>query len=138
MQLADYIHSDKADQNKIDNTPNELMGERCLDYIKYMGNPLEQLFYPHKVILHSGYRCPELNTLVKGQEHSQHLKGNSLDFHVDGITLRQAYQMIRNSSLFFDQLLLEGKEGHQWIHCSYNTDKKQGEQRKQALELPNA
>ena len=137
MELADFYYSDKAKELKIDNKPNDVMTERCKLFLFHAVEPLETLFSPKVIIHHSGYRCPKLNDAVKGQTFSQHLRGNAWDFHVEGMTVEDAYRVILHSSLRWDQCILEGKAGHQWIHFSWNTDLEQGKQRMQALEIPN-
>ena len=138
MKLEAYYHSDTADSKGINNIPDDETATRCILFLKYAVEPLELLFHFKGLVHHSGFRCLDLNTLLKGQKHSQHLVGNALDFHVEGFSLQETYTIIKNSGLAFDQLLLEGKGDHQWIHLSYNTDLPATKQRKQALELPNA
>lgn len=137
MDLKTFCHSDKADSLKIDNTPSEFMAKRCEAFLLNAVDPLETLFYPAKINPHSGYRSTKLNTIVKGKTFSQHLRGNAIDFHVENFTLEQAYQTILNSSLKYDQCILEGRDGHQWIHFSYNTDLPESKQRMEHLLIPN-
>lgn len=73
------------------------------------------------IIIHSGYRCPELNTVIGGSANSQHMKGEAADFHVEGLDLRQAFNKLRRSKLQFGQLILEDGDGDgvpTWIHLS--------------------
>ena len=84
------------------------------------------------------YRCETLNTALNGKPNSQHKLCNALDFNVFGQSLSDTYKAIQKSQLVWDQLLLEGRAGHQWIHISYNTSKCLNDQRKEALTLPNA
>lgn len=73
------------------------------------------------VIVHSGYRCPQLNAVVGGSATSQHVKGEAVDFHVHGNDLRTVFDWIRRESgLPFGQLILEGHQGGAWtwIHLS--------------------
>jgi hypothetical protein len=136
MRYEDYIFSGTANKLEIDNTPNKDMEARCLLFIDNMVRPLEDLFYPYQIVIHSGYRSPKLNRAVGGQMFSQHLMGNAIDFHVEGMDLEQAFTTIQNSSLWYDQLIIEkNSAGNQWLHCSYNTDKQASQQRKQALRI---
>lgn len=73
------------------------------------------------IIVHSAYRCTELNTVIGGAPSSQHMKGEAADFHVDGMDLRQAFNKIRRSKLKWGQLILEDGDGDgvpTWIHLS--------------------
>ena len=138
ITLETYIHSNKANELSINNKPDKKTEASCIALIVRLLNPLENLFQPHAINLHSGYRSLALNDVLKSKSTSQHLKGNAADFNVVGISLPVAYRMILESNLIYDQLLLEGKEGSQWIHISFNTSKQDTEQRMQHLELPNA
>ena len=100
----------------------QLLTERLLEPIRDLwGCPVHVL---------SGYRGPAVERAV--QEHaglilpgaplvpSQHLLGQAADV-VPGdpeITIQEAYRRIAVSSLPYDQLLLEGQPGHEWIHVS--------------------
>lgn len=72
------------------------------------------------VIVHSGYRCEELNRAVGGSEFSQHRHFQAADFHVIGVDLEEIFNWIRRSNLLFGQLILEGwsRDNPTWIHIS--------------------
>lgn len=78
----------------------------------------------------SGYRRPQLNTLLKGSSTSQHLVGSACDLDVgeksDNLRL---FEMAANSDLPFDQLINEF-DG-EWVHISHRNG---GVQRGQILE----
>ena len=78
----------------------------------------------------SGYRRPQLNTLLKGAATSQHLSGSAADLDVgeksDNLKL---FEIAANSDLPFDQLINEF-DG-EWVHISH---KNGGVQRGQILE----
>lgn len=77
--------------------------------------------YGRAVIIHSGYRCLELNSAIGGSRFSQHMKGEAADFHVVGFDLREVFDWIRSTSgLSFGQLILEGNVAGVpgWIHLS--------------------
>lgn len=67
------------------------------------------------VLVHSGYRSPEVNALVGGVPTSQHCKGLAADFvcpsygGTAGVALA-----IKRSNIEFDQLILE----YGWVHIS--------------------
>jgi len=70
------------------------------------------------VFVHSGIRCPELNAHIGGSPTSQHMKGEAVDFHVQGVELVDVFDWIRNENgLKWGQLILEG-DPPSWIHLS--------------------
>lgn len=73
------------------------------------------------VMVHSGFRCPDLNTAVGGSSTSQHMKGEAADFHVVGVDHQEVFDWIcQDSGILFGQLILEGIVANQpsWIHIS--------------------
>ena len=70
----------------------------------------------------SGFRCLELNTLIKSKPTSQHVKGEAVDFEVPGVSNLALAEWIRDN-LEFDQLIVEfwkDDDPHAgWVHCSY-------------------
>ena len=137
MEYSKYISSEYAKEHDIPNIPNPEVEKKCRLFLGYMVSPLEELFLPNTINFHSGYRSPKLNIALKGKMFSQHLQGNALDFDVQGLTLQQAYDKIVNSNLIWDQLIIEGHDNHQWIHCSFDTSKTPNQQRRQKLVIPN-
>ena len=65
--------------------------------------------YDKPVIIHSGYRCQQLNDKVGGVQQSQHLHFQAADFHVEGVPLKQISDWIRQSDLPFGQVILEDR-----------------------------
>ena len=73
------------------------------------------------VVIHSGFRSPELNAYIHGSKTSQHPKGEAADFHVAGMRLVEVFARIQRSPLLFGQLILEDGDGDgvpTWIHIS--------------------
>lgn len=70
------------------------------------------------VNLNSGYRCPPLNTAIKGSRNSQHVTGHAADIvdHNNGNEF--LFNKIRELNLPFDQLINEFS--YRWIHVSYD------------------
>ena len=87
------------------------------------------------VVVSSGYRCKELNSVVGGVWNSQHLTGEAADIQplfpaapvpasfAGGSSLPQG-EALKQWLLFiqqhcrFDQLILETQGSRQWIHVS--------------------
>jgi len=71
----------------------------------------------------SGYRCPELNSYEGGMPNSQHLFGEAADIFC-ALTPDELYAKIKASDIVFDELIIEhDKEGHRWVHISYDPNK---------------
>ncbi len=67
----------------------------------------------------SGYRCPEINKMAGGQEHSQHMQAEAIDFICP--RFGKPFEIARRLSmnirvLGIDQLILEKT----WVHLSFN------------------
>jgi hypothetical protein len=63
----------------------------------------------------SAYRCPGLNLAVGSHSGSQHLIGLACDWWPLEMPILQAYEIIRESTIPWDQLILERGT---WIHIS--------------------
>ena len=67
------------------------------------------------VVIHSGYRCIELNEQVGGSETSQHVSGSAVDFHIQGVEKHEVFDWLWHESGFqWGQLIDEPS----WIHIS--------------------
>jgi uncharacterized protein YcbK (DUF882 family) len=119
---TEFNHSDTAISHNITNVcPDGLLGNA-----KALAT---NLFEPIRALLNvpltvdSGYRCPELNQLVRGVPTSQHLQGQAIDVVPDGMDIHDAFDKIKNSNLVWDQLILEHSGSSIWIHFSYSKGK---------------
>ena len=92
----------------------------------------ENVFEPLRIYLNtpikisSGFRCVQLNKMIKGSSTSQHTKGEAMDIKIDA----KGFDFIKDK-LDFDQLIWEfgNNENPSWVHVSY----KKGRNRKQVL-----
>lgn len=76
------------------------------------------------VTVSSGYRCPEINKKVGGSATSAHVKGLAADINAKGMTSRQLANLIKDSGIEFDQLILEyPKSPGSWVHIGLSTNK---------------
>ena len=80
--------------------------------------------YGHRILVSSGFRCPELNRLVGGTTHSQHLSGEAADIYTDeGREGNLELARVIVSLGHYDQLILENVNAKdlrpQWLHVSW-------------------
>ena len=132
--LGEMCYSNKAANHKPKPRPNiplkqnivalKNLCERCLEPVR------QQLGLPLQV--NSGYRCPMVNTLVRGVPTSQHMKGEAADITIPRkhrpfsvITDEQAARLIflyARQFANFDQLILEHNATAWWVHISCRID----------------
>jgi zinc D-Ala-D-Ala carboxypeptidase len=63
--------------------------------------------------VNSAYRCPGLNAAIAGSRTSAHMDGLAADVFPLSMPLADAYALLAQSSLPFDQLIFEF---NRWIH----------------------
>jgi zinc D-Ala-D-Ala carboxypeptidase len=131
--LEQLTRSQTATRLKIENKPNdneiEALKWLCIKIL----DPLVKLFETKKLgtlQLTSGFRSLSLNRSIGSKATSQHTKGQACDFVVNGMTVNQAYDLIKGTDLPYDQLI---NEFGQWLHISY--DRNKTKQRREAFKL---
>ena len=68
----------------------------------------------------SWYRSIELNRELGSKDTSDHILGKAVDFTVDGLTNREAFDLILDSNVAYKQMILEYEfEPNGWIHISF-------------------
>jgi zinc D-Ala-D-Ala carboxypeptidase len=117
-----------ADGLLLDNTPTDEARLYLAQLAWTVLEPIRELLAcPLQVS--SGYRGPAVERAVQEAVHmiapgaplhsSQHLLGQAADIEPIGdLSVEQAFETIYASTVPFDQLLLEGPPGRQWIHVS--------------------
>jgi hypothetical protein len=124
MMLSDHIsyteffRSDAATRRGIKNTPEAEHLVHAVALCVRVLEPVRALF-DKPLHISSGYRCPELNTLIGGSATSQHMQGEAADFEVEGVSVPDVFWRILTSDIPFDQLIAEYGE---WIHVSYRVN----------------
>ena len=105
FMLEEFTLSSTALAHGIDNTPEP----EHLENLKVLAARMEDVraLFNAVIEITSGYRNPKVNALVKGVPNSAHALGFAADFHVHGFTDLEAAKRIRDSTLEFDQLILE-------------------------------
>lgn len=130
FSLHELTHSDVAVRRGLDNAPNP--GE-----VANLRSLCETVLEPTRWLLgvplrvNSGFRAPAVNAAVGGKQNSAHLHGRACDFVPVGMPLGEAFLMIRQSSIPYDQVILEFNA---WIHLAIAP--RGADPRRQALVLP--
>ena len=105
------------------NIPNEKEERNLVLFTKKILQPVRNIFGPTS--LSSVFRSKLVNDAVGGEDDSQHRLGFAGDIVKTGNTpLREAFEIIKNSSIPYDQLIYETgtreNKNTEWIHISYN------------------
>lgn len=113
--LQELVASDTALRLGINNTPPadilpnlEILMLGLQDVRDVLGHPM---------YISSGYRCPKLNTAVRGSKTSAHMQGYAADFTCPAFgTPLEVVKAIEASPVMFDQCIQEGT----WVHISFD------------------
>ena len=111
---SELTASDTAVRLGIDNTPSP----QIVANLEVLAMGLEDIrdILGHPVRINSGYRCPKLNTVIKGSRTSAHMEGYAADFTCPAFgTPLEVVKAIEKSPLAFDQCIQEGT----WVHISF-------------------
>lgn len=128
--IKELISSSTATQNNINNTPTKEIEENLKALVDNILDPLREA-YGKPIIVTSGYRCEELNTLLKGSKTSQHRFGQAADIKTSLNTPtenKKLFDLVQKLNLPFDQLIDE--YNFNWVHVSYSP-----RNRKQVLQI---
>ncbi|MGE8061510.1 D-Ala-D-Ala carboxypeptidase family metallohydrolase [Pseudomonas sp. NPDC089547] len=111
--LDEMTVSQLAARDGFDNTPPP----EARANLQLLCGALEQVraLFGMPIIVSSGYRSERVNRLIGGAPKSQHVQGLAADFTVIEISPRDTARKIIDSSIVFDQLILEF-DG--WVHLS--------------------
>jgi len=123
--FGELFHSDTADRKGIVNLPDEdnfSIVQRNLQNLATMVlEPIRELLGGIPLKIDSGYRCKELNdSLPHSSKTSQHLIGQAADLLPQNMTTVEAFNLIKDSDIPFDQLKLE--QGGRCLHVSYRVN----------------
>jgi hypothetical protein len=112
--LDDLTRSQTASRKGIDNTPPQ----QAIDSLNLLCSTLLE---PARALLgvpisvDSGFRSEALNEAVGGAKSSAHLDGRAADLVPQGVVLQAAFDLLRKSSLPYDQVIFECRA---WIHLA--------------------
>lgn len=122
VTLEEFTYSPTATTHGINNKMSEsqiatakLLCENVFEPLRnYLNTPIK---------ISSGFRCVQLNRMIKGSLTSQHTKGEAMDLDIDA----KGFDYIKDK-LNFDQLIWEfgNDENPDWVHVSFsNKNRKQ-------------
>lgn len=126
FSFEEFIKSSTAKRNNIDNYPDI----DAINNIKYLVVILQNIRdkYGKPIIIDSGYRCAELNSLLKGAKNSDHIWGAAVDIHSLSDSLEDnkelfdvIVEMANNGDILLRQIIDE--YNYNWIHVSINHNK---------------
>lgn len=125
--ISELSKSDIAKKNGIDNTPDEASKKNLELLVDNILDPLRRK-WGKPIVVNCGFRCEELNKLVKGSKTSQHRYGLAADIEdasYDEAENKRLFDLIREMRLPFDQLINEFD--YSWIHISYSKTLRRGQ-----------
>ena len=112
--LWELSQSEYATRRGINNDATVLAKQNLLRLCIHVLEPVRELL---GVPLHinSGYRNELVNSAIGGSKKSAHVEGRAADFVPVGMDLQVAFDRIRDSSIMFDQVILECDA---WLHIA--------------------
>ena len=119
--ISELTASATALREGIDNRPSKCAYHLLHVLVDQLLDPIREA-WGEPIVVSSGYRCKELNTLIGGVKNSHHILGCAADIiagnRADHRRLfRLIVKMQQEGRIKFTQLILEG-DGR-WIHISY-------------------
>lgn len=117
--FSEMFRSETATKQGIDNTPPiGVIGN--INRLMVLAEEVRALI-GSRMSIKSGYRCKELNKAVKGEPTSLHIEGLAIDFIPLDVSLIEAFNKIKNSSIQFEEVILEPG----WIHIALPKPKRE-------------
>ena len=133
FELKEFLRSDTAKANNIDNTPSFEVVANLSELAEFLDGLREAWRNP--IIVTSGYRCTELNKKVGGVQLSAHKLGWAADLQPSNGDMakfkKKVLEWVQGKK--FDQCIIEKSGSTEWIHLSLYNEK--GEQRCEVFTL---
>lgn len=125
--INELCASATASRLGIKNIPTEEIKNNLVALVDNVLDPLRTI-YGKPIIVSSGYRCKELNSIIGGSKTSQHMTGQAADIYCTNASLignKEIFDLILSADLPFDQLIYEfgNEQGPAWVHVSYTNCK---------------
>lgn len=121
--ISELLYSPIAVERRLWNGAGSEQEQNLMALIENVLDPARQ-HYGHRVRVSSGFRCNELNRIVGGAPHSQHLLGEAADLYTDEGpqgNLELGRIIVRLGH--FDQLIFEHVKDNDlcplWLHVSW-------------------
>ncbi len=121
FSISELTSSATALREGIDNRPSKCAYHLLHVLVDQLLDPIREA-WGEPIVVSSGYRCKELNTLIGGVKNSHHLLGCAADIiagnkadHRRLFNLIQ--QMQQQGQIRFTQLIAE--RDYRWLHISY-------------------
>lgn len=130
FNLSEFTNSQISSRMGFDNSVPD---DKILNNLKRLAKGMElvrNLLNNNPIHISSGYRCKDLNDYLGSKETSRHRTGNACDFSCFAYgSNHSVFQDISESSIFFDQLILEYYDPNDkysgWIHISFPEENEQ-------------
>lgn len=135
FSLKEFLHSDTALNNKIENYPEIEEVENIREFVDTVLDPMRE-DYGKPINISSGFRSEELNAKVKGASESGHRYGWCADLQVKG-NIREFADWVNNwltsHNIKYDELLFEKSGKTEWLHFAWKG--KGGRQRMKKFDI---
>jgi zinc D-Ala-D-Ala carboxypeptidase len=116
FSLDELTFSETATRKGIDNTPSDDVLDNLYKTAMEMEN-VRELLNNNPILISSGYRCLELNTLLGSKPTSAHTRGLACDFTCPKFgDPNDIVDAIFRSDIFYDQIILEVDK---WVHIAF-------------------
>ena len=121
FSVPELCASATALREGIDNRPSKCAYHLLHVLVDQLLDPIREA-WGEPIVVSSGYRCKELNTLIGGVKNSHHMLGCAADIIAGNrADHRRLFKMIQQmhgeGRIKFTQLIWEGNG--RWIHISY-------------------
>ena len=123
FSIDEFIYSQTAIASGLDNTPDAVATANIRRLVERLLQPLRDRLGEPIAIL-SGYRSPEVNTLVGGVPDSQHTLGEAADCYCLAGPER-LLAVLRASGLPFDQAIVYRRRN--FLHLSHRAGRCRGQ-----------
>ena len=111
--LEEFIASEYAARNNIDNTPPEQIRENLRRTAMVMED-VRSALGSKSIYITSGYRCSKLNKAIGSKPTSAHVNGLACDFKCPSYgTPKEIIEALQCTNIPYDQLIMEFNS---WVH----------------------